>query len=67
MTIAADDPDDVALTEDEVAEILSVSVRTLQFWRTHRDGPPFMRFGRLVRYSKRALIEWMKSKTDPKK
>jgi len=55
--------EDVALTERDVAKILSVSVRSVQHWRTTSEGPPFMRFGRLIRYSRRALLVWMKSKS----
>jgi hypothetical protein len=41
---------DRALTETEVADLLGLSVVTLRAWRHRRVGPPFMRFGRAVRY-----------------
>ena len=39
-----------ALTEYEVADLLSLSVATLRAWRLKAKGPPFVRFGRAVRY-----------------
>ena len=38
------------LTERQLADILHCSVRTLQRHRLIGDGPPFIKFGRLVRY-----------------
>jgi hypothetical protein len=47
-------------TEEEVAEILQVSISQLRKWRMnknggHEQGPPFRKFGRLVRYSAQGL------------
>lgn len=39
-----------ALTEHEVAARLGLSVATLRAWRLKGKGPPFVRFGRAVRY-----------------
>jgi len=40
------------LTEEEVAQLLAVSVRTLQGWRVRGGGPQFVKLGngRSVRY-----------------
>lgn len=38
------------LSEQQVAAILSVSVRTLQGWRYYKKGPAYLKIGRLVRY-----------------
>jgi hypothetical protein len=38
------------LTEQQVSEILSVSIRTLQGWRYYKRGPAYLKIGRLVRY-----------------
>lgn len=38
------------VTEAHAAEMLANSVRTLQRWRIEGDGPPFVKFGRSVRY-----------------
>ena len=39
-----------AMTEQETADRLGLSVKTLQAWRYRRTGPKFVRFGRAVRY-----------------
>ena len=51
------------LTEQEAAELLNVSVRTLQDWRVTSDGPPFARVGRLVRYRRDSLHAWLAQNT----
>jgi len=57
-----DDPD--ALVREEVAaDLLNVSVRTLQSWRLRRAGPPFVQVGRAVRYRRRDLISWIEANT----
>jgi hypothetical protein len=54
---------DALLYERDAAEILSVSCRTLQSWRLRKDGPPYVRVGRLVRYRYDLLIEFINSNT----
>ena len=54
---------DSLLNEVEAARFLAVSVRTLQAWRTKGIGPPFVRLGRAVRYSRQALIDWVHANT----
>jgi hypothetical protein len=49
------------LTPKETAAFLRLSVSWLAKARMNREGPPFMLFGRSVRYSKEALIRWAKS------
>jgi len=39
-----------ALTEQHVAELTELSVRTLQKWRLTGEGPVFVKLGRAVRY-----------------
>jgi len=39
-----------AMTEQEVARRLGLSVATLRAWRMRRKGPRYVRFGRAVRY-----------------
>ncbi len=51
------------LTESEVAQILRTSTRALQAWRVRGGGPPFVRVGRLVRYSNGALNDWLSGQT----
>lgn len=38
-----------------------ISVRTLQNWRTEGKGPRFLKIGRLVRYRRSALDEFIQS------
>jgi excisionase family DNA binding protein len=51
---------DRLLTQDEAAEYLRVSPRTLQRWRTEAGmGPPWHRAGRRVLYKQRDLDAWL--------
>ncbi len=54
---------DALLREEEAADLLSLSVRTLQSWRIRRVGPPFVQVGRAVRYRRRDLISWIDANT----
>jgi predicted DNA-binding transcriptional regulator AlpA len=53
---------DVLLEPNEAAAFLKVSLSWLAKARATNDGPPFMRIGRCVRYSKAALLRWLKSR-----
>jgi hypothetical protein len=54
---------DVLLREQVAADLLSLSVRTLQSWRIRMAGPPFVQVGRAVRYRRRDLIAWIDANT----
>jgi hypothetical protein len=54
---------DSLLTEVQAADVLNLSVRTLQAWRTKRTGPSFVRAGRAIRYRMRDLVAWMDANT----
>jgi predicted DNA-binding transcriptional regulator AlpA len=55
--------DDSLLPPDEAANFLRVSKSFLAKARMRGDGPPYLQLGpRSIRYSKRALIEWMRSR-----
>ena len=41
---------DRLLTERDVAGLLAVSVKLVQLWRYEGKGPPYVKFGRCVRY-----------------
>jgi hypothetical protein len=56
------DPD-ALLKEQEAADLLDLSVRTLQSWRLRLAGPPFVQVGRAVRYRRRDLIAWIDANT----
>jgi hypothetical protein len=60
MHVTSDITDrDALLTEWQAADLLSLSIRTLQAWRTKRCGPSFVRAGRAIRYRRRDLNAWM--------
>ena len=52
------DPDKL-LREGEAAELLSLSVRTLQSWRRQRMGPPYCAAGRAIRYRRQDVLDWI--------
>jgi hypothetical protein len=54
------------LTPDQVATLLHVRPKTLANMRTRREGPPYVRVtGGLVRYSRRALTDWLSERATP--
>jgi hypothetical protein len=53
---------DAALYEAEAAELLGVSVRTLQSRRVRGGGPPYHKDGRSVSYTRRMLIEYRRAR-----
>ena len=54
---------DALLREQDAADFLSLSVRTLQSWRIRLAGPPFVQVGRAVRYRRRDLVAWIEANT----
>jgi hypothetical protein len=54
---------DAPLTENRAAELLGVSVRTLQAWRLRGGGPRYCKMGRAVRYLRRELIAFQEDHT----
>lgn len=54
-------------TEDEVSQMLQVSLSQLRKWRMKgsrgsAQGPPFKKIGRLVRYPEQALLGYINSR-----
>jgi len=48
------------LTTDEAAACLSVSPKTMAYWRTTGDGPAFARLGvRSIRYRREDLMDYV--------
>jgi hypothetical protein len=56
------DPD-ALLREQDAADLLSISIRTLQSWRIRNFGPLIVQVGRAVRYRRRDLIAWIDANT----
>jgi predicted DNA-binding transcriptional regulator AlpA len=52
-----------ALREKEAAEVLGVSVKTLQAWRFYCKGPKYLKIGRAVRYPVEYLDQFKESST----
>jgi excisionase family DNA binding protein len=49
-------------TQNEAAQILRVSVRTLERLRVTGAGPQYTKVGRLVRYRQADLDEWINAR-----
>jgi hypothetical protein len=43
------------LTEKQAAQLLTMSIKTLQAWRCRGHGIPWVKIGRSIRYDKDAL------------
>ena len=54
---------DVLLDSMELAQILRVHPATIRTWRHRNQGPPFIRVGRNVRYSRGDLDDWLARNT----
>ena len=50
------------LTQEEAAEILRLSPRTLERMRVTGTGPRFRKFGRRVLYDRQDIFTWADSK-----
>jgi hypothetical protein len=50
---------DAVLNENQAAEFLGISVRTLQAWRVRGGGPNYCKIGRSVRYQRRVLVSFL--------
>ena len=51
------------LAEIYAADLLGLSSRTLQAWRSKNEGPPYVRVGRAVRYRRQDLLDWVGQNT----
>jgi excisionase family DNA binding protein len=51
------------LDEKQLCAELGISPVTTTKWRRKGEGPPFIRVGRLIRYSRAALDEWLAART----
>lgn len=50
--------DDEIMTGAQVAELLHVSIRTLEEWRQTHTGPPYRKMGKHVRYLRSEVLAW---------
>lgn len=51
------------LNPEQAAQFLHVRPQTLACWRLYGKGPAFAKIGRLVRYDRRILEEWVNRNT----
>ena len=51
------------LNNDETADMLNVSRRTLPVWRVQGKGPKFIKIGKLVRYERTEIDAWILANT----
>lgn len=51
------------LTEVRAAEIVSLSIKTLQAWRLRGVGPAYVKAGKAVRYRRADLVAWIGAHT----
>ena len=53
----------LSFTEQEVASLTGIKVKTLQRWRVVGQGPPWIRAGsRLIRYPAKNLTAWLENR-----
>jgi excisionase family DNA binding protein len=53
--------DESLLTVKDVAELLIVSQHTVYGWAERREGPPFSRIGRTLRFRRRDVLDWLEA------
>jgi predicted DNA-binding transcriptional regulator AlpA len=47
------------INERTATELIGMSVAMLHRWRAAKEGPPFFKIGRAVRYSRAKIQEWL--------
>lgn len=57
--------DDNLLTVDELCEWLKVTRKTTERWR--KDGMPYLKIGRTVRFDKTEVVKWIEEKQNSSK
>jgi len=50
------------LTQDEAAELLKLSIRTIERLRVAGTGPKFLKAGKSVRYRECDLVAWVEAR-----
>jgi excisionase family DNA binding protein len=61
---AATRPEDERLDTAQAADYLGVQQHTLEIWRSSgRYRIPYIKVGKLIRYRRSALDDWMESRT----
>ena len=50
------------MTEPETAEHIGISLSGLRKWRNDGRGPAYVRLGRLIRYRRTDIEEWLEKR-----
>ncbi len=50
------------LIEDDFCREFGIGRRTARLWRQQRNGPPFVKIGNVILYSKDGARAWLKSR-----
>lgn len=53
---------DQLLTEKEAAALICYSDRALQNWRYRGGGPKYVKIGRMVRYQRRDILQFIEDR-----
>ena len=53
--------DDQLLTAAELSALIKVKEETLERWRMRGQGPPYIKLGKLVRYARADIAEWVQA------
>lgn len=61
---SSEDVDDPFMTVRQVSAYLNVSPNTLNYWRRTGRGPRGIRMGKILRYRRSAVEEWIQSCTE---
>lgn len=62
MTYDISKDPEARLKTSDAAKLLGISKITLERWRHHNFGPPYVQVGsRLILYKRSDLIEWLES------
>ncbi len=57
--------DEYLLTKNEIAKFLNVSVKMIDR-KVHMNEIPFLKIGRLVRFSKKRILAWAEGNNSPR-
>jgi hypothetical protein len=52
------------LTEEHLAVLADVEVKTVRDWRVKRTGPPFTHLGRRPLYRVEAFLKWLRDREE---
>lgn len=60
---SATTPPERYLTVSDLAELLQVSEKSIARWASHDSTMPAIRLGKLMRFERAAVLDWLASRT----